>query len=107
MQRAGLDALEGVLDQALQMAVCIRALEIAELLLFRDQPLSALEVAVDEHVESELQVREDTRMQVADLLQSSAGKAKVLLDLLLGDLDQVLVDDVAHVLEVDREGHDI
>ena len=107
MQRAGFDTLNRIFHQPLHVAVGVGALEVAKLFLFRDQPLRTLQIAIDEHVEPELQVGEHARVQVADFLHAGGGKGQVLADLLLRDFNEVLVDDVADVLQVDRKGDDV
>ena len=62
---------------------------------------------VDEHPEGELQVVEDAPMEGLELGGPLARELVLVLDLLGGELHQVLVDDVADMLEVDGEGNDL
>ena len=66
-----------------EMRVGVRALEIAEQHLLREQLLRALQVAVQEHRQAEPQVGDQPRVQVADLGHAGFGEVAALVDLLV------------------------
>src|SRR5690606_41743320 len=59
-----------------------------------------LHVPGDEDVEREPQIVHQPRMHAADLLQPLGRELQPVADLLVGELHQVLVDDVADMLEI-------
>ena len=90
-----------------EVRVGVGALQVAEQHLLREQLLRALQVAVQEHAHAEAQVGDEPRVQVADLGHAGLGEVAVLLDLLFLEVDQHALDDVADLLQVDRERHDV
>ncbi len=107
VQRRRLDALQRIAGEAAQVRIGICAFEVAEQHLLRQQFLRALQVAVQEHAHAEAEVRDEARVQVADLGHAGVGEIAVLGDLLVLDVGQHALDDVADLLEVDRERHDV
>ena len=93
--------------QAPQMIVGGGLLQIPHAVLLRQQRAGRMQVAHHEHARRQMQIVQQVLMHVRDFLQALRREAQPLLDLLGGDLAQALVQDVADVLEVDREGEDV
>jgi hypothetical protein len=107
MQRARLDRLGRLPGEPVEVGAGVSALEVAELGFLRDQHLRALEIAVDEDVQRQAQRRHEPRVQLLDLPHARLGERAPLRDLLLLQVVDDVLDDVADVLEVDGEGHDL
>ena len=75
--------------------------------LLGEQPARHRDVARREHVEGKPHVVHHAGMEVADFLQAFGREGVAVLDLLGGQFHQVLVDDVADMLEIGREGDDL
>src|SRR5579862_3439318 len=107
MQRRRLDAFDGVARKASEVRVRVSALEITEQHLLREQFLRLLEIAVEEHRKPEPQVRDQSRMQIADLRHAGLGEVAPLVDLLVFEIGQDALDDVADLFHVDRRSEDV
>ena len=90
-----------------EMAVGGKALELAERDLLLEQLAGHADIARDENIEGELQVLHQPRVHVADLPKALGRELQLVTDLLVRQLHQVLVDDVADMLEVGGEGDDV
>lgn len=75
--------------------------------LLRDQLPGDLDVARHEHAEREFEVAHDLLMEGLQLRRALFRESEVPFDLLLSKLHQILVDNVADVLQVDRERDDL
>ena len=80
---------------------------LAEGLFLLDEPLGRIDVAAQEHGQREPQVVHQPGEHAVNLGQTFGGELQLLLDLLRGQLAKVLINDVPHVLEIDRQGHDL
>jgi hypothetical protein len=107
VERRSLDAFERIAGKAPEVRVRIRPLEVAEQHLLREELLCTLQVPVQEHAHAQPQVGDEPGVQVADLRHARVGEAPVLADLLVDDVGEHALDDVAHLLEVDRERDDV
>ena len=96
-----------VVAQAREVRGGVVVLEVAEARLLLEQPLRVAHVAVEEHAHAQPQVVEQPRVQLADLGHAGVGEAAALLDLLVLDVLQDALDDVADLLHVDREADDV
>ena len=85
----------------------VRVLEVAKVRLLLEQALGVAHVAVEEHAHRQAQVGEQPLVQVDDLGHAGLGEAAVLLDLLVLDVLEHALDDVADLLHVDRERDDV
>ena len=83
------------------------ALALAEADLLLEQLPGHADVAADEDGERQLDGVEDLAVEGVDVARALFGEAQPVPDLLGGELDQVLVDDVADMLEVGGEGDDL
>src|SRR5688500_18974091 len=104
MQRAGLDALGPAAAQAVQIAVGGFAFAVAEADLLLEELAGHADVATDEDGERQLDGVENLAVEGVDVARALFREAQPVLDLLGGELDQVLVDDVADMFEVGGEG---
>src|SRR5207253_10385819 len=93
--------------KATQMRVGVRALEVAKQYFLRQQFLGTFEIAVEKHRQSQAQVRDKPRVEVADFSHAGAGEIAPLVDLFLFDVGQDAFDDVANLFHVDRERYDV
>lgn len=89
------------------MAVGGAALGIAHRRLVGEELAGEHDVARREDVERQRQRRGDAVVEIADLGQPLRREGIALADLLLGELAQVLVDDVADMLEIGDQGDDL
>ena len=80
------------------------ALQLAELLLLRDEAARGVDVARHEDGDREPQMILQLRIHRVDLRQALRRQAELQPQALGGELGDVLVDDVADMLEVDGEG---
>src|SRR3989475_648434 len=106
MQRAGLYAGDGVVGQARQVGGRVGQLQVAETRLFLQQLLRLAHIAVEEHAHRQAQVVQQVVQQLADLLRAGLGELAALLDLLVLNVQQHALDDVADLLHVDGEADD-
>ena len=84
-----------------------RTFEIAESLLLGDEPAGGADVLEHQHGSRKLQMLQELPVHTGDVVQAVLRQAQVILDALGGELHQVLVDDVAHMLEIDGEGENV
>ena len=107
MQRARLHAGDGAVLQAHQVRSGVIAFEFAKARLFFQQARGVAHVVVQEDAHRQAQVVQQARVQVVDLLHPGLGELHPALDLLVLDVDQHALDDVAHLLHADGETHDV
>src|SRR5579883_806054 len=107
MDRAGLDRLGPALAQAGEMAVGGLRLGFADRRLLGHQPARKVEVTRGEDVERQAQILQHARMEGPELGHAFGRKGVAVLDLLACQFHQVLVDDIADMLEVGGEGQDL
>src|SRR5687768_13353847 len=88
MQRRGLDALDRVAGEPLQVRIGVRALEVADEHFLREQLLRALLVPVEEDAGRETQVADEAAVHVADLHHPRLGEAARLVDLAVLDVGE-------------------
>jgi hypothetical protein len=101
MQRAGLYALGPSFAQTCEMAVGISKFKRSELRLFSDQCASDSHVLVDKDTERKFQVVDDPLVERFKLGSTLRGKDILVLNLFVGEFQQIFVDDVANVFEID------
>ncbi len=89
------------------MTVSGTPLGIAHRRLVGEELTGEFEIARREDVERQRQRRGDAVVEIADLGQTLRREGIALADLLLGELAQVLVDDVADMLEIGDQGDDL
>ena len=89
------------------MRRCILALEIAKANFLLKQPLGVTHVAVEKHAHAKPQIIDQPCVQFADLRHACVGKMPSLLDLLVFDVLDHALDNVADLLHVDGEADDI
>src|SRR5215217_5890822 len=106
MDGARLDGLGPAAAQAREVALGSILLEQPGRGLYRVEPARQAEVAGSEDIEGKPHRVLDARMEGADLAETLRRERHLLADLLGGELHQVLVDDVADVLEVRGESQD-
>src|SRR5262245_60795771 len=107
MRRRGLQRLRPALAQPLEMTLGRRQLRSAQLHLVRDQLARLVEVAGHEYADRHPEAVENALVERLELVGALGRELQVALDLLDRELPQVLVDDVAGMLEVDRERDDL
>ena len=107
LHAAGLDGGGVAVTDALEMALGCDALELAELLLLGDEPSAAFRSPPMEDRDGELHVIDQALVHGIDLGQALGGELQPVLDALGPELLEVLVDDVADMLEVDGEAEDL
>ena len=107
MKRAGFDARGLAGAQALQMPLGAPKLHLAKLLLPRQKLGRGLQFLIDEHGQRKTHRLHQPGMHLLQLPKSFFGELQLLSDLLGGELHQVLVDDVADMLEIGGEGDDV
>src|SRR5260370_5016683 len=107
MKRACLYAFRSPLAQSRKMTVRTGELGGSQLRLFLDEGARDLDVIIDEDAEGELEVVDNALVEGRELRRSFLRELILVLDLLDGELHEVLVDDVADVLEVDRKRDDL
>ena len=90
-----------------QMAVRIRAFEIAEPLLLGQQTFGATQIVVEKHGQTQLQIADEPRLQVVQFAQPFFGKRQTVSDLLFLDVADDPLDDVARMLQVDGQRNDV
>src|SRR4051812_12384793 len=83
------------------------AFKIAETLLLRDEPARRADILEHQHGSRELQVLQQLRMHAGDVVETVLGQAQMIFDSFRGKLHQVLVDDVADMLQIDGEGENV
>ena len=89
------------------MGIGVRTLEVPEQHFLREQFLRAFQVAVQEDAHAQPEIGDQPRVQVANLRHPGVGKAPVLGDLLVLEIVEHALDDVADLLEIDRERYDV
>ena len=89
------------------MGIGVGAFQIAEQDFFGEQLLRALQIAVQEHAHTEAQVGNQTRVKIANFFHARGGETAPFVDLLFLEIVDDALDDVADLLHVDRERHDI
>ena len=89
------------------MGVGVLLLKLAQLDLGGQQALGAFQVAVQEHVHAKAQVGDDARVHVADLGHAGFGELQAVGDLLVDQVVDDALDDVADVLQVDGDRDDV
>ena len=108
MDRAGLDRFSAAaVAQALEMALRGAPFGIAHRRLLGEELARQSQVARREDVQRQNQPRRDALVEVADLGQPFRREGIALADLLLGQFAQVLVDDVADMLEIRDQRDDL
>ena len=85
----------------------VGALQIAEASFFFQQLLCVAHVAVEEHAHCQAQVGHQAGVQFVDLFHASFGELAAFLDLLVLNVDEHALDDVANLLHVDGEADDV
>ena len=93
--------------QALDMRFGGAALEFAEADLLAQQLARHAHVARHEDVQRQRQIVRQPLVHARDLGEALVGEAQIVLDLLGRQLHQVLVDDVADMLEIGGEGQHV
>src|SRR5215469_12106729 len=93
--------------QAVEMALHRGQLGVAQRSLFRQQLARLVGVARHEHAEGDPQRVHRALVEGGELLGALGRELEAALDLLGRKLAQILVDDVAEMLEVDGEGNDL
>src|SRR2546422_9354249 len=96
-----IDRLAEALVESLDVRGAKLALHRVHNRLVADHLFGDLAVARGERSHRELEVLNDLRMEIRDLAPSLRRKDVVAANLLLGELHEVLVDDVADLLESD------
>src|SRR5690606_1628097 len=107
VERARIDALDAPLAQAREVAFGRGALGVAHANLLVEELARDLDVARDEDAEREAEALQHLSVQRLQLARAFVGEAAPVLYLLGGELHEVLVDDVADMLEVGREADDV
>ena len=107
MDRTGLDALGAAGPDALVVAFGSALFGQAQVGLFLQQLARHFHIARHEQVAGHLQVGGDAMVEVGQFGQAFLREGQLVLDLLLRQLHQVLVDDVADMLQVGGEGQHV
>ena len=107
IERVRLDGLRRPLAQARQIPLGGRELALPQLCFCRDQLTSNVQIARHEDSDRELQIVDDLLMEFDEIGLALLGKGDAAPDLLGRKVHQILVDDVADVLEIHREGNDL
>ena len=87
-----------------QMAFRVPKLGDTQLSLFLDQRASDTHVLINENTKGKFQVFNNALVKHREFSRSLPRELVLVLDLLVGQLHQILVDDVADMFEVDGEG---
>src|SRR5258708_12618258 len=86
------------------MAFRVPKLGDTQLSLFLDQRASDTHVFINENTKGKFQVFNNALVKHREFSRSLLRKLVLVLDLLAGQLHQILIDDVADMFEVDGEG---
>src|ERR1700730_1172425 len=87
-----------------QMAFCVSKLGDPQLGLFFDQRASNSHVLINKKTKGKLQVFNNALVKHCEFSRAVLRELVLVLDLLAGQLHQILVDDVSDMLEIDGEG---
>src|ERR1700724_2279990 len=87
-----------------QMAFRVSKLGNTQLRLFFDQRASNSHVLINKKTKGKLQVFNNALVKHCEFSRAVLRELVLVLDLLAGQLHQILVDDVANMFEVDGEG---
>src|ERR1700751_5175109 len=107
MQRGGLDALRASLAQTVQMLLRCRELSGSQRRLLGEQLLCFIHVFRHEHAESNPQTIHNSLVERRQLLGAFRRELETALNLSFCKFTEVLVDDVAHVFEIDSKGNNL
>src|SRR5450759_3135326 len=107
MQRGGFDRFGTALAQAVEMPFGGGELGIAQQRLLREKLARFIDVARHEDAERDPKRVHGSLVECRQFFGAFRRELKPALDLLGGELAQILVDDIAHVLEIDGEGNDL
>src|SRR5713226_7755799 len=107
MQRGGYDRLRPAFAQTVQMPFGGGKLGIAQQRLLREKLARFIDVARHEDAESDPQRVHGSLVECRQFFRAPGRKLEPALDLLGRELAQILVDDVAHMLEIDGKGDDL
>ncbi|KAF5305017.1 hypothetical protein FQA39_LY18984 [Lamprigera yunnana] len=106
VQRAGFDALQGVVRQALQVRCRVGQLQVAKARFFFEQLLRVAQVAGEEDAHRQAQVVQQVGVQFVDFLRALLAELAALFDFFVLHVREHALDDVADLLHVDGEVDD-